>query len=79
MLNYGNIGFILTETTHSNFEQHYKIEYDKDITIKEFIEDIPNHIIKDYDKGGKLYIDVAEYSLSAIIYPDGKVQNTFPN
>lgn len=73
------MGFTLTETNHSNFEQHYKITYDKDTTIKDFINDISNHIIKDYNKGGKLYIDVAEYSLSAIIYPDGKVQNAFPD
>lgn len=73
------MGFNLTETNHSNFEQHYKITCDKDTTIRNFIDDIPNHIIENYNKGGKLYIDVAEYSLSAIIYPDGKVQNAFPN
>jgi len=73
------MGFTLTETNHNNFEQHYKITCDKGTTIRDFINDIPNHIIEDYNKGGKLYIDIVQYSLSAIIYPDGKVQNDFPN
>lgn len=60
-----------------------KIFYDKEEALK-YENNIRNNLelrarIENYNKGGKLYIDVAEYSLSAIIYPDGKVQNAFPN
>lgn len=73
------MGFTLTATNHCCFEQHYEIVCDKNTTIRDFIEDIPNHIIEDYNNGGKLYIDVAEYSLVSIIYPNGKIQNNLPN
>lgn len=73
------MAFKLIESNHVAFEQHYKIECDKDTTVRDFINDIPNHIIEDYNNGGKLYIDVADYNLESIIYPNSKVQNNLPN